>query len=280
MAESLAGEPGLGDLARWPLEARPSLWMVDGQDGNVVLLRDLQDDREIAVAVPPAALLELPKRTVVRARVVPWRGATCFFGDPGLYGQPGVLARMHLLQQWRDGVEPELLAGLHARRVTWARQRNQHRVFLAHFGSDLAEFRSGEAMQIAVRAFLDQLLNVDRGIDGTGPTLRERFLTEHGRLPQQVDVVVGETLLTGSPALCFDPREGLLFFPGFGELKAHLAGTAENPDILALWMSTSELPVQGLARAGLSVEDLAPVRAARPAHSEPSCFPEFEPHDG
>ncbi len=279
MAERLASEPGCADLARWPTEVRTSLWVVDGAHESTVLLRDLLDDSEWAVPVTPAAMAELPKKTVLRARVVPWRGAYHFFGEPGLYGQPGVIGRMQLLEQWRAGGEPELLAGLKERRQGWARQRNQRRVFLEHFGADLVAFPSAAEMDAQIAGFLDRLLTVDRGCDGKDPTAQERFVAEHGYLPQRIDVVSGETLQRGRPAICFHERQGLLFLPAFGELQAHLAGEEEHPDILDLWLSTPELPAEGLARAGLPEVLLEAIFAARPGASDPSCFPEFEPRE-
>lgn len=280
VAEALAAERGYAELARWPTEARLSLWVVDGAHEDSVLLRDLQDDQEWAVAVTPAALAELPRKTVLRARVVPWRGRYAFFGDPGLYGQPGVLARMELLQQWRAGGEPELLAALRERRLAWGRQRNQRRVFLEHFGEELVVFESAADMESRLAGFLDHLLHRDRGCDGLAPTAAERFHAERGYLPQRIDLVPGPTLQTGRPAICFHERQGLLFLPAFGELRAHLSGHENHPDILDLWLTNPELPAEGLARAGLPPVALDPIRASRPASTEPSVFPEFEPREG
>jgi hypothetical protein len=277
VAETLAAEPGLAELARWPTEVRTSLWVVDGTEGPMVLLRDLQNDAEVAVTVPMGVLPELPARTVLRARVVPWRGASCFFGEPGLYGQPGVLARMGLLEQWRQGGEPALLVRLAQLRSDWSRMRDQRRVFLSHFGGDFAQFESAEAMELAIAEFLDRLLNADRGCDGTTPTRRERYHAERGTMPQDVQMLLGDTMRGGRPAMCFDSREGLLFLPAFGELKAHLDGSESHPDILHLWMSNHELPAQGLARAGLPPLALQPIVEGRPPRYQPIGFPEFEP---
>jgi hypothetical protein len=254
--------------------------VVDGHDAGRALLRDLVDDTEIAVSLPPAALAELPRRTVLRARVVPWRGALCFFGEPGLYGTPSVLERMALLAAWRAGGEPELLQALRRRRAGWARQRNQRRVFLAHFGRDLVEFNGAAAMEEAIQGYLDHLLRRDRGPTGGRPTLEEQFRAERGQMPQIVEVVLGPTLRAGRPAMCFDEVEGLLFLPSFGELRDHLAGRAEHADILDLWMQTNELPARGLALAGLPELALEELRRARPPSGEPSCFPELDPPEG
>lgn len=289
LAEALATEPGLGDLERWPLETHTSLWVVDGWENGDVLIRDLVDDREVAVRVSASAQADLPRRTVLRARTVPWQGATAFFGDPGLYGESGVIARLKLLEAWRESPEPAVLAGLRARRVGFARQRDQRRVFLAHFGRDLVEFASSAAMEQALAEFMEVLLFVDRGASGTGPTRAEAWRGANGSEPTRLDLRLGDTLAEGRPALWFHAIDGFLLLPAFGELSAHLHAAAEFPDVLRLWILTPDLPVQALAAAGptrriaeaLSVPD-APLSSLLPARFSsfgpptPSPLPEFE----
>lgn len=289
LAESLAGEPGLDDLKRWPLETHTTLWVVDGWEDDVVLLRDLVDDREVAVQAPPSARADLTRRTVLRARTVPWQGGTVFFGEPGLYGEQGVIARLQLLEAWRDSPEPAVLAGLRQRRAAFARQRDQRRVFVAHFGRDLVEFPDAAAMEAALTAFMDVLLYVDRGADGTSPTRAETWRGTKGTEPSRVDLRLGDTMARGRPALWFHETEGFLLLPAFGELRAHLNDTAEFPDVLTLWLNTPDLPAQGLAAAGptrriaeiLGVVDaplssLLPARFSAMGPPNPSPLPEFE----
>lgn len=289
IAETLSGDPGLDDLSRWPSEVHTSLWVVDGWDGDFVLLRDLVDDREVAVLASSVPREDLGRRTVLRARTVPWHGATVFFGEPGLYGEQGVIARLQLLEAWRDSPEPALLAGLRERRIALNRQRDQRRVFVAHFGRDLVEFPSASAMEAALAAFMNVLLFVDRGADGTAPTRAEAWRGAKGTEPTRVDLRLGDTMAHGRPALWFHEREGFLLLPSFGELRAHLNATADFPEVLRLWLHTPDLPVQGLLAAGptrrvaeaLSVADgplscLLPARFSALGPPTPSPLPEFE----
>ena len=196
---------------------------------------------------------------------------------------------MQLLEAWRDSPEPAVLAGLRERRFAFARQRDQRRVFIAHFGRDLVEFSDATTMEAALSAFMDGLLFADRGPDGAAPTRAEAWRGAKGVEPIRVDLRLGDTMAAGRPALWFHEREGFLLLPAFGELSAHLNGTAEHPDVLRLWLDTPELPVQALAAAGptrriaeaLSVADgplscLLPARFSDQGPPTPSPLPEFE----
>lgn len=289
VAESLATEPGLEDLAAWPTAVHTSLWTVDGHGDDCVLLRDLVDDSEVAVRCPTTARAELTRRTVLRARLVPWRGGVEFFGEPDLYGEQGVIARLGLLQAWRESPEPAVLAGLRERRRAYATQRDQRRVFILHFGSDLVVFENAPAMEASLAAFMDTLLFQDRGPDGVDRTRAERWRGAHGTEPSRVELKLGATLAEGRPAICFDDVDGFLLLPAFGELRDHLNGRAEFPEVLRLWMDTPELPMRGLAIAGptrriaeaLAVADaplpsLLPHRFSIDTIGTPSTLPEFE----
>ncbi len=250
LAERLAGEPGLEDLAEWPLGVHTGLFTVDGHDDGLVLLRDVADDREVAVRVGAAAQAELPRRTVLKARLVPWRGGMEFFGDPGLYGVRGVMARMELLHQWREGPEPAQLARLRELRAGYARQRDQRRVFLEHFSADLVVFPNAEAMEDALDAFYRHLLHEDRGPRGDRPTRAETRRAATSAPAEDVGIRLGDTLRTGRPGLWFHDVEGALFLPSYGELQDHLAGRDDHPAVVELWLTNPELPRVALAHAG------------------------------
>ena len=289
LAQSLAAEPGMEDLAAWPIAVRTSLWIVDGHAEGCVLLRDLVDDSEVAVRCPATASAELTRRTVLRARLVPWRGGVEFFGEPDLYGEQGVIARLGLLAAWRESPEPATLAGLRERRSAFETQRDQRRVFIRHFGSELVVFESATAMEAALDTFMDVLLFQDRGPEGMGRTRAERWRERHATEPARVQLKLGDTLAEGRPGICFDDVDGFLLLPAFGELCDHRNGRAEFAEVLRLWLDTPELPLQGLALAGptrriaeaLAVGDapltvLLPHRFSVDSIGTPSTLPEFE----
>ena len=273
-AERLAELQGIPMLARWPLEVRTSLWVVDGHDGEHVLIRDLQDDSDHVVRCPAAARAELPKRTVLRARIVPWTDGVEFLGAPGLYGEQGVIARLQLLDAWRQSPEPSVLAALRQRRTDFARQRAQHRVWRAHFGADLVECTDAASLEVALARFMDVLCFEDRGVSGTEHTRAECWQAETGKVPERIELRLGETLREGTPAMCFDRVAGIQFFPAFAELREHLIGSARNPYVYSLWSTTADLPRIGLRLAGLSADGVAGLGLpSQPV--TPSCLPEF-----
>lgn len=250
LAETLAHEPGLHDLGRWPTEVHTALFVVDGHREGGVRVRDLADDRERLVRVPPGAEAELTRKTVLRARVVPWNGALEFFGEPAIYGEQGVLARLTLLAQWREGPEPSLLVALAERRAAFALQRDQRRVWLDQFGEELVVFPDADTMEAALDTYFERLLTQDRGPRGDRPTRAEARLAATGKPAESVHLRLGDTLREGRPALLFDDAAGAWFLPAFGELQDHLHGRADHPAVLDLWLGTPDLPRLALRRAG------------------------------
>ncbi|MSQ03031.1 MAG: hypothetical protein EXR71_14275 [Myxococcales bacterium] len=273
-AERLAELHDVPTLTRWPLEVRTSLWVVDGHDGDHVRLRDLKDDSTHVVRCPSHARAELPTRTVLRARIVPWADGAEFLGEPGLYGEQGVIARLQLLDAWRQSPEPSVLAALHQRRADFARQRDQHRVWRAHFGVDLVQCGDAASLEAALARFMEVLCFADRGASGTAATRAERWELQTGKPAERIELRLGETLREGSPAMCFDPIGGIQFFPAFAELRAHLSETAPHPSVFRLWSTNPELPRLGLRLAGFTTEAIG--KLGLPSQPvTPSCLPEF-----
>ncbi|MBM4393824.1 MAG: hypothetical protein FJ090_22080, partial [Deltaproteobacteria bacterium] len=176
------------DLPGWIDEVRTGLWTVDGWEGALVLLRDCATDEEIAVRCPGAEP-DLPRRTVLRARVVPWDGHPQFFGEPALFGQQGVIGRMQLLSAWRDSPEPATLSRQRELRRAFALQRDQHAAFVAHFGAD---FVRAPGLGQALNAFLDDYLfrRPSPRFGGTTPALATR--ARIGRDPSRVELRLDE----------------------------------------------------------------------------------------
>ncbi|MBM4369163.1 MAG: hypothetical protein FJ102_23315 [Deltaproteobacteria bacterium] len=197
------------DLPGWIDEVRTGLWTVDGWDGALALLRDCATDEEIAVQCPGAEP-DLPRRTVLRARVVPWDGHLQFFGEPALFGQQGVIGRMQLVSAWRDSPEPATLSRQRELRRAFALQRDQHAAFVAHFGGD---FVRAPGLGQALNAFLDDYLfrRPSPRFDGKTPAAAAR--AHIGRDPSRVELRLGDAL-SQSPtaAALFDATAGFLVF--------------------------------------------------------------------
>ncbi len=232
------------NLPGWIDEIRTSLWTVDGWEGALALLRDCATDEEIAVHCPGAEA-DLTRRTVLRARIVPWQGHQVFFGEPALFGQHGVIGRMQLLSAWRDSPEPTTLARQRELRRAFALQRDQHAAFAAHFGGD---FVRAPGLGQQLNSFLDHYL-FDRPnprFGGVTPAVATR--ARIGRDPSRVELRLGEEL-SQSPtaAALFDATEGFAVF--------------------------EHAPTRDDARLLLATMRGAATRAA------PSCLPCFEEED-
>lgn len=214
--------------ATWPSEVRTSLWVVDGHGVDTVRLRDLADDSELDVACPATAHAELPRKTVLRARLVPWAGQRVFFGEPASYGTQGVLARLSLLDAWRQGPEPDCLAGLRARRLAFARQRRQHRLWRQTFGADLVRFPDADTMEAALAALLER-------VHAEGPP-RPVAPPVPGALPPptRVELRVADALRGVPPAAWFHEDHGVAF------LAAADAPAEADADKHPLWSRPAE----------------------------------------
>lgn len=215
---------GLG-LHDWLDGVRTSLWTVDGWEGELVCLRDAATDEEIAVSCPGAEA-DLPRRTVLRARVVPWDGALRFLGEPALFGQHGVIGRMQLLEAWRDSPEPATLSAQRELRLGFARQRDQRQAFLAYFGEDRWTAASADELERGLNAFLAHYL-YERPcpLDGGRPPV-VAARAKSGREPQRVELRLGDSLRGGPPSVVFDEVFGLEFVPAGDAPLSPVAGRA------------------------------------------------------
>lgn len=196
-------------LPGWIDEVRTALWTVDGWEGQLVLLRDCATDEEIAVRAPGAET-DLPRRTVLRARVLPWQGETVFFGEPGLYGQHGVIGRMQLLSAWRDSPEPTTLARQRELRRAFALQRDQQSAFVDHFGGD---FVRAPGLGSRLGEFLHHYLfeRPSSRFGGLTPAVAVR--ARLGRDPSRVELRLGDELAQSPDAAAlYDTVEGLAVF--------------------------------------------------------------------
>ena len=251
---------------RWPLEALDGLWVVDGWEGEQALLRDIATEAEVAVFAP-GANADLTRRTILRARVVPWAQSWVFLGEPGLYGEHGVIARQQLLAAWRDSPEPELIARMRTLRHAFAEQRDQQRAFVAYFGSDELLCPDADTLERRLNAFLDNYHFATALPRLGGRTPAEAYAATTGKTAQRIELRIGPTLRDGGqPAVVYDQVRGVQFWPSFGELRAHLAGTTNTPAVLDLYLQETELPAFALHRACLEHTDvLAAALAVAPA---------------
>lgn len=274
---------------RWPREVRTALWVVDGWDDGRALLRDIGSDEEIAVTAPGAEA-DLPRRAVLRARVLPVGDCWRFSGEPDVYEPMGVIARMDLHRAWQEGPEPELLARLSALRAGFLRQREERAAWIEHFGTDEVIFESARDLERRLAVFASYLLN-DHAVPSLGGRTRaSAFRESKGEDPKILQLTLGATLTgPGRPGAIFDEIEGIHFLPAYGELLACLRG--ESRDAAMVWAYLNDPGVTALPfrRAGstaalarvLSVPD-APLEALLAPYKEferrvaPSVFPGLE----
>lgn len=264
------------EALRWPAEVRTALWVVDGWDGDRVLLRDAASEDEIAVTAPGAEA-DLTRRTVLRARVLPVDDLWRFSGEPDVWEPMGVLARMELLRGWHETGAPDTHARLAALRAAFRRQREERAAFVAWFGADLMEFESAEAMERALAPFVSNLENTWRFTSLGGRTRSESRRAAKGGDPVVVQFTLGPTLTgPGRPAVVYDPVEGVHFLPQFGELREHLGGTSAFPEVLEHYLTDpgyTRLPFDRLGAPELAER----IEAVRPrGRVTPSVLPGFE----
>jgi len=240
------------EAARWPAEVRTALWVVDGWAESQVLLRDVATEAELAVWAPGWEA-DLPRRAVLKARVLPWEQGHVFSGAPALYGPMGVIARMDLLRAWQEGPEPALVERLGRLRSAFRRQREERDAFVALFGDDLVVWPDPAAFDEALGRLADHLHEVHRYPSLDGRTRAEAWRALHGADPARVGFSPGPSLSApGRHAMVYDPVEGVHFLPAYGELLAHLRAEAEHPEVLAAYLEDPGLGTLPFRRAGMT----------------------------
>lgn len=273
----------------WSREVRTALWVVDGWEGERVLLRDVATEEELAVRAPGQEA-DLPRRAVVKGRVIPWEGALIFSGAPDVYHPMGVVARMELLRAWTATGEPERIARLRGLRAAYVRLREEREAFVEHFGDDVWVASGPAELEERLARFVSWLQN-ERPMPSLGGLTRARAWRESkGDEPAVVQLTLGPTLTgPGRPGVIYDPVEGVHFLPALGEFAAHLRGEAHHPEVFALYLNDPGItslpfrrlgtPEQAAARLGTAAGDwetvLAPWKppVRRP---NPSVLPGFE----
>jgi hypothetical protein len=174
------------------------------------VLRDVATEETVAVRTDA-----LPRRTVLRARVVPWDGEWVLSGAPDDYGEMGVIARMDLLERWRASGEAALLAGLREDRVAFEEQRRQRAAWVAHFGADLVVWSGPEAMRAELGAFLAKLAPDAGAVVELGPALAGPG--RHGAI--------------------FDEVEGVHFLPDLGRFLDQISSSDAGDDLIRAWLA-------------------------------------------
>lgn len=238
------------ELLRWPREVRTSLWVVDGWEGDLVLLRDVRSEAEIAVRAP-GAQADLPRRSVLRARVIPGEGGMRFSGEPDIWEPMSVIARMDLAQEWQSGPEPDLVARLAALRAAFLRQREERAAWVAHFGADEVVFADARELERRLAPFVSYLHNEHPFPSLDGRTRAAAHRAHNGDDPVIVQFALGPTLTgPGRPGAVYDEVEGIHFLPAYGELLAHLRGEADHPDVLRTYLEDPGITALPFRRAG------------------------------
>ncbi|MSP56512.1 MAG: hypothetical protein EXR69_13065 [Myxococcales bacterium] len=208
-------------------EVRTALWVVDGWEGDLVMLRDLATEADVAVYAP-AAKDDLPRRTVLRARVVPEVARDdqfVFSGSPDLYDGLGVIARMDLLRAWQETPEPDLIARLGALRQAFTQQREEQSAFVHYFGADERVFNNADDLADQLARFMNVLGNEWTFGSLGGRTRADAHRVAKGAEPKVVQVQLGESLRgPGRPGIIYDRVHGVHFLPRYGELLELFAG--------------------------------------------------------
>jgi hypothetical protein len=264
------------EALRWPAEVRTAMWVVDGWEGTTVMLRDVASEDEIAVHAPHA-VDDLPRRTVLRARVLPTGDTWSFSGEPDVWEPMGVLARMDLLRAWQETGAPDTHARLVALRAAFRRQREERDAFVAWFKADLVVFEDAAAMERALAPFVSHLENTWRFPSLAGRTRAEARKAAKGGDPVIVQLALGPTLTgPGRPGVIYDRVEGVHFLPSFGELRAHLDGAGSFPEVLAHYLEDPGYTALPFRRLRVPPELEAAVAAKAPSRVTPSVLPGFD----
>lgn len=256
------------EALRIPREVRTALWVVDGWEGDLVLLRDLATESEIAVSAR-GKQRDLPPRTVVRGRVVPEIAAEhtwVFSGSPDLYDGLGVIARMDLLREYQQTPEPDLVDRLAALRAAFERQREEHAAFTTFIGASERVYPDAGALAAELPRLVSFLNNEWRFPSLGGRTRTDAYRAVKGDEPQVVQVQLGESLRgPGRPGLVYDRVHGAHFLPQYGELLDHLGGRGHHPDVLQHYLDEPGLPALALRTAPPAIRAQKPTARATPS---------------
>ncbi len=218
------------EALRWPREVRTALWVVDGWEGEIVLLRDVATEAEQHVYAPEVRE-DLPRRAVLRARVIPVGDTYRFSGAPDVWEPMGVLARMEVLQGWVEGGEPALGARLTALRAGFLQQREERAAWIAWFEADEVVFPDAHTLEIRLAGFVSFLHNEHPFPSLGGRTRAATHRAEKGDEPKIIQLTLGSTLTgPGRPGVIYDAVEGIHFLPFYGEVRAHLRGEESHPE--------------------------------------------------
>jgi hypothetical protein len=261
------------EVDRWALDAHRALFVVDGWSSGNVQLRDIATEDAFAVHAPWAEA-DLPRRSVLRATIVPFDGTLRFFGEPDVWDPMGVIARMELLAEWQRGPEPDLLARLRALRAAFVRQREERDVWVSHFGADLVVFEGADDMERRLARFISVLFNEARFPSLGGRTRHEVERAHKGDEPKVVQFALGPTLRgSGRHGAIYDAVEGIHFLPALGEFLDHLGGRGDHADVVRTYLDDpgiTFLPFRRAAEAydGASARVAALLAGAGPARME------------
>ena len=238
------------ELLSWSEQVHTALWVVDDHAGDLVLLRDLATEKEMAVFAP-GLQAQLPRRMVLRARVIPFEGRWYFSGDPELAGVMGVIARLELLRQWQEGPEPLLLSRLSEVRQLYRQLREERDAWMAFFGSDEVTFSGPREMEERLAGLVSHLFNVWPFPSLGGRTRSEARRALKGDIPEIVQFKLGGVLAgPGQHGAIYDAIEGIQFLPHYGEFQAHLRREASYPEILQDYLENPEITALPFLRNG------------------------------
>jgi hypothetical protein len=237
-------------LEAWSAEVVTALWVVDGWAGQRVLVRDLATDAEYAVEAA-GLQAELPKRMVLRARLIPHEGSWIFSGSPELVEPLGVIARLDLLRRWMEGPEPGLLERLSQLRRLYRQLREEREAWVAYFGKEEVTFSGPEHLSEAMSGMVNHLFNVWPFVSLGGLTRAAARRNRTGRDPEIIQFQLGGVLAgPGRHAAIYDAVEGIHFLPSFGELRAHLRGEEHHPQLLREYLEDPHIGLLPFKRLG------------------------------
>lgn len=249
----------------WSEKVQTALWVVDGWVGEQVCLRDLATEQEVAVFAA-GLQSQLPRRMVLRARVIPFEGQWYFSGEPELAGEMGVIARLELLRQWQEGPEPLLLTRMRELRKIYQQLREERDAWIAFFGKDEVLFSGPEEMEARLAGLVSHLFNV-----WPFPSLGHQSRAAarkaiKGDTPEIVQFQLGGVLAKpGRHGAIYDATEGIHFLPFYGEFQDHLRGAAHHPEIFQEYLEDPSISALPFVRNGHVQSGKSPAPRWQPA---------------